>query len=76
MFTVRVNEGSAATTKPVLAGGATAATFAPMPRHEPEVTAAERRRRRSKWLLVGVGVALFLAFATAQIGWMVVALWR
>jgi hypothetical protein len=47
-----------------------------MPRHEPEVIAAGRRRRVWKWLLVGIGAALFLAFATAQIGWMVVALWR
>jgi hypothetical protein len=45
-----------------------------MPRHEPEIVAAGKRRQRARVLLVGVGFALFLAFATAQIGWMVVAL--
>jgi hypothetical protein len=47
-----------------------------MPTHEPEVIAAGKRRRHARVLLVGVGIALFLAYAVAQIGWMFVALWR
>jgi hypothetical protein len=47
-----------------------------MPSHEPEVLVATRRRRIARWMLFGVAVVLFLCFAVAQIGWMVVALWR
>jgi hypothetical protein len=45
-----------------------------MPRHEPEVVAVNRRRRMARWMLFAVAGVLFLAFATAQIGWMIVAL--
>jgi hypothetical protein len=44
------------------------------PRHEPEVMAANRRRRIARWALIGVAAVLFVAFALAQIGWMVEAL--
>jgi hypothetical protein len=45
-----------------------------MPRHEPEVIAAVRRRRIARWVLFGVAGVLGSAFATAQIGWMAAAL--
>jgi hypothetical protein len=54
---------------------AAGATVAPVPRHEPEVIAAEKRRRRQEQVLTIVVVFLFLTFAVAQIGWMLLALW-
>jgi hypothetical protein len=44
------------------------------PRHEPEVIAANRRRRIARRVLFGVAGVLGLAFAVAQIGWMAAAL--
>jgi ferric-dicitrate binding protein FerR (iron transport regulator) len=45
------------------------------PRHEPEVIAANRRRRIARRMLFALAGVLGLAFAVAQVGWMVAALW-